>query len=489
MAGLNRLLEPRGLSLTAPIVIPANQDFDGNDGPWSSFVLRVGTPAQTVKVTISTAGSQTWVVLPEVAPLSIRQIAQPQGAASFIGNNGEFGYDTVRLGWQGSGGPSLDQQVLAGIVTKQFFLGVFGLNPRPTNFSNFSDPSPSYISNLKEKSLIPSLSWSYAAGNRYRLNKVLGSLTLGGYDSSRFVPNNVSFTFNEIDSRDLTVVIKGISVAAGGISMLLSTSSIAAYVDSTISFIYLPMAVCKKFEAAFELTWNDEVQAYLVNDTLNDSLKAQNATVVFELGNWETDQTVNISLPYAAFDLIAEYPLMPNRTRYFPLVRATNDTQYTLGRAFLQEAYLIADYERSTFSISQCNWDRSLAQSIVAIPPLPRLEAKHPSHSSTAAIAGIVVGTIICLGFLLFISSISIRRFSSRKIFSDRSPQEVTEPGMNDETLAELSVPSVMQELDGRKYFGPELDGVEHIGYELDGLHNWIPELPAREEVASETHA
>lgn len=60
---------------------------------------------------------------------------------------------------------------------------------------------------------------------------------------------------------------------------------------------------------------------------------------------------------------------------------------------------------------------------------------------------------------------------------------------MNDETLAELSVPSVMQELDGRKYFGPELDGVEHIGYELDGLHNWIPELPAREEVASETHA
>lgn len=256
----------------------------------------------------------------------------------FIGNNGEFGYDTVRLGWQGSGGPSLDQQVLAGIVTKQFFLGVFGLNPRPTNFSNFSDPSPSYISNLKEKSLIPSLSWSYSAGNRYRLNKVLGSLTLGGYDSSRFVPNNVSFTFNEIDSRDLTVVIKGISVAAGGISMLLSTSSIAAYVDSTISFIYLPMAVCKKFEAAFELTWNDEVQAYLVNDTLNDSLKAQNATVVFELGNWETDQTVNISLPYAAFDLIAEYPLMPNRTRYFPLVRATNDTQYTLGRAFLQEA-------------------------------------------------------------------------------------------------------------------------------------------------------
>lgn len=65
MGGLNLSLEPRGLSLPAPIVIPASQDFDGNDGPWSSFVLRVGTPAQTVKVMISTAGSQTWVVLPD----------------------------------------------------------------------------------------------------------------------------------------------------------------------------------------------------------------------------------------------------------------------------------------------------------------------------------------------------------------------------------------------------------------------------------------
>lgn len=305
MGSLNRFFEPRGLSLPAPIVIPASQDFDGNDGPWSSFALRVGTPAQTVKVMISTAGSQTWVVLPEgctsldppdcltsrggefytnrsstwrknnVTSNGIFSLGLESNLGS-IGNNGKFGYDTVRLGWQGSGGPSLDHQILAGIVTKQFFLGVFGLNPRPTNFSNFSDPSPSYMSNLKDKSLIPSLSWSYTAGNQYRLNKVLGTLTLGGYDSSKFVSNNVSFAFSEIDSRDLTVV--------------------------------------------------------------NKRLKAQNATVVFELGNWETDKTVNISLPYAAFDLIAEYPLMPNRTRYFPLVRATNDTQYTLGRAFLQEA-------------------------------------------------------------------------------------------------------------------------------------------------------
>lgn len=145
--------------------------------------------------------------------------------------------------------------------------------------------------------------------------------------------------------------------------------------------------------------------------------------------------------------------------------------------------YLIADYERSTFSISQCNWDGSLVQNIIAIPPLPRLEAKRPSRFSAAAIAGIAIGTIVCLGILLFLST---RKLSSLKIFSDRSSQKVTELGTSDKTLVELSGPSVMQELDGKKYLGPELDGVEHMGYEMDGLQDWIPELPAREEVASE---
>lgn len=128
-------------------------------------------------------------------------------------------------------------------------------------------------------------------------------------------------------------------------------------------------------------------------------------------------------------------------------------------------------------------------QNIVAIPPLSRLEAKHTSRFSTAAIAGIVIGTIVCLGILLFILFVSTRKFPSLKVFSDRSSQEVTELGTSNKTLAELSSPSVMQELDGREYFRPELDGVEHIGSEMDGLHDWIPELPALEEVASEIPA
>lgn len=51
------------------------------------------------------------------------------------------------------------------------------------------------------------------------------------------------------------------------------------------------------------------------------------------------------------------------------------------------------------------------------------------------------------------------------QIFIDRSPQKVTELGTSGKTLAELSSPSAMQELEGGKYLCFELDGVEHLGW------------------------
>ena len=347
-----------------PIVIPPSQDFDGNDGPWSSFYLEIGTPPQDVKVLISTAAYQTCAVLPQGCIDSDPPDCATSRGGQFIptqsstwkynnasangtfmlgletnldySGNGNYGYDTIVLGYQGSNGPSLQQQILAGIATKEFYLGIFGLNPRSSNFSTLDDPVLSYMATLKDRSLIPSVSWAYTAGNQYRPGTALGSLTLGGFDSARFLANNVTFAFNQVDDRDLTVTIDKIIMTTRNDSVNLLEDSIAAYVDSTVPYFYLPLEVCQRFEDSFGIVWDNEVQAYLVNDTLHDSLQAQNATVTFTLGS--SVESVNISLPYAAFDLVASYPLVTTTTRYFPLVRATNQSQYTLGRAFLQEA-------------------------------------------------------------------------------------------------------------------------------------------------------
>ena len=124
--------------------------------------------------------------------------------------------------------------------------------------------------------------------------------------------------------------------------MSLLPNGILTFIDSTLPYIYLPLESCQEFERAFDLTWNDTAFLYLVNDTLHESLVARNPNITFRIANTLTDgAAVDIVLPYASFDLLASYPLVAgNASRYFPLQRATNSSQYTLGRTFLQEAYV-----------------------------------------------------------------------------------------------------------------------------------------------------
>ena len=80
-----------------------------------------------------------------------------------------FANDTITLGIEGSGGPTLKNQIVAGVASGTYWLGLFGLNPQPTNYTSLSDSQASYMSNLKEQNLIPSLSFGYTAGAPYRM--------------------------------------------------------------------------------------------------------------------------------------------------------------------------------------------------------------------------------------------------------------------------------------------------------------------------------
>lgn len=115
-------------------------------------------------------------------------------------------------------------------------------------------------------------------------------------------------------------------------------SSIPMLLDSSAPYIWLPTITCAAFETAFGLTWNSTAELYLLNDTQHAALLALNPNVTLTIGNSTSNTQVDISLPYAAFDLEASYPLVETTTRYFPLKRANDSTQYVLGRTFFQEA-------------------------------------------------------------------------------------------------------------------------------------------------------
>ena len=186
-------MAPRA-DVPTPISFPPSQSWDGIDGSWSSFFLRIGNPRQTVRVLVSTAVQETWAIAPAGC-----QYASDQGSCttqrgyafntsessswSEIGTyslwyernlgytgNGDFGFDTVAMGSTGDGLPSLDHQIVGATAWDDFWLGVFGVNYKTTNFTNFNDPQPSFMSSLKTNNLIPSVSFGYTAGAQYRMS-------------------------------------------------------------------------------------------------------------------------------------------------------------------------------------------------------------------------------------------------------------------------------------------------------------------------------
>ncbi|KAK5745724.1 hypothetical protein LTR17_001225 [Elasticomyces elasticus] len=417
-------------TIPLPIVVAPSQYWDGVDGPWSSFALQVGTPAQNVRVMVSTAGAFTWTISDGGCPAGYVDdcinsrgfIFQTNKSLTWVANsifnfnfetnlgmdtNGNTGFDTATLGWQGAGGPTVAHSTVFNVQSAQYWIGGFGLNPAPTNFTTFVDPQPSFMQQLKTNNMTPSLAYGYTAGNQYRNAKVFGSLVLGGYDENRFdQTQNISVPFYDDISRDLLVTVKTVSSSVNGQTVdLLPTKNIEMFIDSTVPTIWLPTDACEAFETAFGLEWNENLNMYLVNDSHHSDLLSSNPSVTFTLAaNDSSSSTVDIELPYGAFDLTLEYPYItsPNTSYYFPLQRADNDTQYTLGRAFLQEAYLIADYDRKNFTIAPCAWEQTTNQSIKSIytPGTGPSESSKGSSFPTAAIAGIVVGVVVLIAIL-----------------------------------------------------------------------------------------
>lgn len=191
-------------NLPAPISVAPDQNWEGIDGSWNTFSLRVGTPYQPVHVFVSTASQQTWTVAkyacmhsqtdPATNTTTVKQDTDCYDSRGWtfdsntstswryngfyqlwieknldLAGNGQYGWDTVGLGLPGEEGPTLTNTTVGTIISSDFWLGHFGVNPKPTNFTNFTDPSPSYMSLLFEQNQIPSVSFGYTAGAQYRM--------------------------------------------------------------------------------------------------------------------------------------------------------------------------------------------------------------------------------------------------------------------------------------------------------------------------------
>lgn len=260
------------------------------------------------------------------------------------------------------------------------------------------------------------------------------SLTLGGVDLNRFVSNDVSF---EMASGFKPVVsVNGITVSSDPLSTsitkpnwtqeplsLLGSSQAELFtIDSSTPFLWLPEKVCDAFALAFNLTYNDTLQLYLYSNFTGPSVLTDwNMTFTFALADLPgASKTVDINFPYDAFNQQLSFPFPAlNATfsspavNYFPLRKASNNTQYTIGRMFLQEAYLAVDYERNNFSISQAKFANDAVSNVKLAEitrPANSTFAGPPENSNVGLSVGVKVGigigiailTIAAIGLVFF---------------------------------------------------------------------------------------
>ncbi|KAF7194172.1 hypothetical protein HII31_04409 [Pseudocercospora fuligena] len=411
-----------------PLPLAPSGYWDGNDGKWSTFWMQIGTPPQLVRLLPGTSASTanlTRAITAEAIEGCLK--ANPDFdtfACNFIrgyvfqrnesttwtaglelSTNASYGFDTISLGPYGSYLPTLQHHIIEGISTDDIFLGSFPLSPLNFTF-NTDGPVPSLLGKLRtvNNSVIPSTTWGYTAGAYYRSEYFLGSVILGGYDPNRIDLNDsksISIPFNNDSSRDLVLGLLSITYNGSNSSPLL-TDGIYAIIDSLIAQMWLPVEVCDAFEAAFGLRWDNETELYLVDDDIHENLVVLNPKFTFTIGASKDHGTNNteIALPYAAFDLNISSPQNYSQSqRYFPIKRAQDAWQYTLGRVFLQEAYVIADYDRGNFTIGQTLFPSTLPSpsDITAILPPRASGGQRSANPGMATIAGVFVASIVTL--------------------------------------------------------------------------------------------
>jgi hypothetical protein len=236
------------------------------------------------------------------------------------------------------------------------------------------------------------------------------------------IRNDVVFPFDQNPELLHTVWVEEIEVGgtvstkAPGKSVFdISHTNFTTHIDSTRPYIYLPPAIYDEIVQLLDLE-HDDISDHLIvpNDRL-ESWTASRPSISFTIRplNRDTEkvESVKITLPYESILLTLHYPTtraMNQTWRYVPIRKAANQKQHVLGRAFLQNAYLVSDYERKSFSIHEAKLRNGAGQSPV-IRPILVSKSKVSSLDSwkndkpfpPSAMAGITVLSLCLLVSLL----------------------------------------------------------------------------------------
>jgi hypothetical protein len=286
---------------------------------------------------------------------------------------------------------------------------------------------------------------SPTTGGSPGLPGVFGALAYGGYHPNRFIAHDIKFSFGPDDELPFRVIVQSLNLlspkSASNTSISLS-QPFTTMIDSTRPHIYLPELAYNTTLEYFNLTYDSDLKYIPIPNDQHQKLVSLNASLQFELTDSYSAQagslsgrTVTIVVPYKSLALILSFPFTDanEKVRYLAIekgVDSGSSNNFVLGRAFLQDAYMLANYEAKEpyFKVHAIDWKGASSSQKDTVMLIPPANASSNSSSSlpsnkTTVIAGAVSGGLgLLLAILLCFCIVSRKRKQKRKLRETPSP-------------------------------------------------------------------
>ena len=286
-------------------------------------------------------------------------------------------------------------------------LGTLALGPLPYNMvpgnytgppvavDAFEDPSYHYNGIHVNTTFIPNAvaaqgNISSASYGLHIGSATLGpplSLWIGGYDRSRVIGDVSAQRVSSTDTLQIDLLDISIGVESGpspfdvplqqGL-LTRGNNSLGNYVsvtmDSTRPYLYLPGSACSAIAETLPITYDEGSNLYTWNtDDVRYSKIINSSSYLGFTFRSGSGGNLTINVPFALLNLTLDTPFVLEPIPYFPCQPPSkNITPYTLGRAFLQAAFI------------GLNWDLYPGQWYLSQAPGPNIPSQ-PSQASFSA--------------------------------------------------------------------------------------------------------
>ncbi|KAI0197733.1 aspartic peptidase domain-containing protein [Astrocystis sublimbata] len=262
--------------------------------------------------------------------------------------------------------------------------GCLGIGAPAVNQTFTLDNEPSINASLipwwlKLQDQIPSSSFSMHIGSASP--PMPGSFYFGGYDQNRVVGDILTETDDitkAITLRDISInVVDGSSPwefdSKDGLLTTDNSSTtpgILVSVDGCSPYLTLPRSTCDAIAQYLPVKYNTGLGLYMwqTDDPKYSQIVSSASALEFKFLAGSNTQYVTISVPFRHLNLTLTQPLVDKDQPYFPCYTGSN-TGYTLGRAFLQDAFIGANWGAKTWWLAQAPGPNIPNSRVIALAP------------------------------------------------------------------------------------------------------------------------